>query len=135
MDFVIAIRHRIVELNDELTKLNDLLAFYEQRSTVPSNPALTNGNGATQSRHRRDNCETQKILDVTAEYVARVADKDSPVSTRNIVAYLETSGVHISGQNKVSSLSSLLSRSNRFKAIGKSGWILAVPTPEQAEQE
>ena len=65
----------------------------------------------------------QRIVDFADRFLP--GSDSNPVPTRDLVQYMEESGITITGNNKVNSLSALLARSTKMKGWGRAGWTRA----------
>jgi hypothetical protein len=63
-----------------------------------------------------------------------IADKREPTPTRDLMEWLEVSGVEVGGANPQNVVSSMLSKSPEFISHGRSGWTLAVPEGRETEK-
>jgi DNA-binding FrmR family transcriptional regulator len=59
-------------------------------------------------------------------------ETNGPTTTRQLIDVLESSGIEVSGSDKVATLSVLLSKSDNFQADRKNGWTLIDPHQESA---
>jgi hypothetical protein len=115
------------KLVEEKAELEAILGLRQPSPEPPASPAQGRPNGETAPVQRRGRGETEATKAVRAAayaFVARPEHMDSPVSTRKIMEHLEAHGIEVSGANKLTSLSALLSRDERFQANGRSGWTL-----------
>lgn len=90
------------------------LEFARPENTVTSETIL----------RKRPNEYAENIRGIATGLIRQSLD---PVPTRAIVQELERRGIEIRGQDKISAVSALLSRSDAFKNVDRQGWMLVEP--------
>ena len=65
----------------------------------------------------------------------RAIQENGPQSTLALVAYIESSGVRVTGAHKPTSVSVILSRANEFQNVRGIGWTLNSPQKEKNPQD
>lgn len=94
----------------------------EQRASVPS---------AYQSVRKPDSPRSA-MLEAAKQFIA---GRNYPTPTTEILEALVAQGIEVGGEVPRNSLSSLLSRSEEFKAHGRSGWTLVVLGGDDGEKK
>lgn len=75
----------------------------------------------SRSAGRRTSAEKARALDAAAMLLR---NRSGPVPTRDILDHLTDFGIDIGGSSPINNLSATLSNSDRFKPVGRSGWVL-----------
>ena len=78
------------------------------------------GSGS-RSAGRRTSLEKARALDAAAMLLR---NRSGPVPTRDILEHLSDFGIDIGGSSPINNLSATLSNSDRFKPVGRAGWVL-----------
>lgn len=137
MDHDIITRMRIEEadLSRKLKAVRDLLAAYGQEvGTANVNlPAAAVTPSAGPARAHATSSREKVGIDGFGSYGRRIVATSmmailmstGPVKTREIVEFLESMDVAITGENKVNAVGALLSRSSDIVSHGKGGWTVA----------
>ncbi|WP_202988332.1 hypothetical protein [Sphingopyxis terrae] len=73
----------------------------------------------------------QAILDTAAQFLA---GRSAPTSTADVFDYVAERH-DVPGKNPKNNLSAMLSNSSRFQSHGRTGWTLALETPEAPEEQ
>lgn len=81
---------------------------------------------------RKPDSPRSAMLEAAKEYIA---GRNYPTPTTEILEALVAQGIEVGGEVPRNSLSSSLSRSEEFKAHGRSGWTLVVPGDDDSEKE
>lgn len=81
---------------------------------------------------RKPDSPRSAMLEAAKEYIA---GRNHPTPTTEILEALVAQGIEVGGEVPRNSLSSSLSRSEEFKAHGRSGWTLVVPGDDNGEKE
>lgn len=97
----------------------------DESSITPSAAAKRGGRQASPERERA--LQAARIL---------VTNRSGPVTTREILEYLDSLAIPVGGENPLNNLSAMLSNSNQFKSHGRSGWTLVddEPSPEPIDE-
>lgn len=115
-----ALREERADLKRKLRAVDDLLLVYgvekNNKNKPPSTPLST-----PQTRYRIPSERTSAIRDIAKELIA--PNGNTPTLTRHILAHVESKGLDVGGKNPVATLSALLSHTNGFRSIGRSGWV------------
>ncbi len=120
------------DLARKLEAVRQFLDAYRGGVASKSTPAPK----ASVSGTARGGRSTATRLDKFGPYGQRIVDfadsvlpgcVSNPVPTRQLVEYLESQGINITGDNKVNSLSALLARSSKMKGWGRAGWTRMSP--------
>lgn len=76
----------------------------------------------------------KKTLEIRKAVRGLIVPRGSkPTPTRELVSYLKMMSIDVGGKNPIATLSALLSHSEGFKSIGRSGWIIDATDPQNAE--
>jgi hypothetical protein len=67
-----------------------------------------------------------RILELAREAI----QKNGPMHTRDLLAYVERAGVSVTGADKLITVSVILSRSDEFKSDRTAGWSFQEKTPQ-----
>ena len=99
--------------------------FQESRNSMAHHPSLFDDDEAAHaaqvhSRASRSNTLSHRV----AIAVEAILKSHGPTATKELLPLLEEQGIEIGGENKVSTLSVLLSRNERFVANRSTGWKL-----------
>ncbi|MCJ2114803.1 hypothetical protein MKK64_26945 [Methylobacterium sp. E-025] len=82
---------------------------------------LSSISAAHRAAGRRTSVEKSQALDAT---VMLLRNRNGPVPTREILDHLLDLGIEIGGASPLNNLSATLSNSDRFKSMGRLGWLL-----------
>lgn len=108
----------------KLQHLKSLLALYE--SPTPLRSVANNSLQPTSERGtaavRQPSATRLQAEELSAQYMA---GRNEPTRTRELWEMLSANGVDVGGKDPVSNLSAILSRSAKFRPIGRAGWLLA----------
>ncbi|TBN48954.1 hypothetical protein EYF88_12655 [Paracoccus sediminis] len=143
-EFLSSMLAEIATLEDELLhdprylklcKLRELHSLYE--SGIASAPLTEKGMTREagdkrpllpkESQGRQPSELRVKAVALTAGFLQ---GRTQPIPTRDIYAMLLDHGVDVGGKEPVSNLSAILSKSDEFRPIGRSGWVLNNDEPE-----
>lgn len=84
------------------------------------------------AQHGRDMSMKARILSLCKQYIK---DLGRPVMTRELLAHIEANGVEVTGADKVTTISVILSRSDEFKSDRALGWSLIPAQKELTPQD
>lgn len=132
--FLTSIQNEILELEDEvardprimkLQRLRELLALYESGDVSPLRGDAVGSSVmtgyATRKSPVRQPSETRLLAEkFSAEYVA---GRTVPTPTRELYDMLISRGVEVGGKQPISNLSAILSKSDKFRPVGRAGWL------------
>jgi hypothetical protein len=82
-------------------------------------------------RHRREASLKARVLALSKQAI----QKAGPLSTRELLALIESAGVEVTGADKPTTVSVILSRSDEFKSDRTVGWTLVDPQKELTPQD
>lgn len=89
---------------------------------------------AQRNAGRRTSVEKSQAMDAAAMLLR---NRSGPVPTREILDHLIDYGIDIGGSSPLNNLSATLSNSDRFKSLGRNGWVLdeidSQPSAERTE--
>lgn len=141
--FIVSLRKEIAELQHDLSRdpryvklgrLQDVLELYAPAdgTDVPHNAINHDGTrhtSASSSDSVAPSPKGRQLSDMRLRAVEFASDylrgRSEPTPTREILLYIQREGLEISGKNPVSNLSAILSKSEGFESVGRSGWKLA----------
>jgi hypothetical protein len=86
---------------------------------------------AERMRNNRENSLKARVLALSKQAIQEAG----PRSTRELLAYIEAAGVEVTGADKPTTVSVILSRSDDFKADRNVGWTLVDPQKELTPQD
>lgn len=137
MSFVENLKAEVARLEAELAS-NPL--FMQLQSAKSLLVTYTVGTGTEQSAPvavtsqptRKPDSPRSSMLEATKEYIA---GRSYPTPTTEILEAITAQGIVVRGKVPRNSLSSSLSRSEEFKAHGRSGWTLVVPGDDDGTKE
>ena len=115
-----ALRAEEAELQQKLGGVRRLISLYGERR--PSSADLRIEGHTPKSVVTRRGNGSDEILDAVAELLA---DKSGPTPTVTLLDQLQNRDISVGGSSPRNTLSAKLSYSNRFHALGRSGWVLA----------
>lgn len=121
----------------KLRSLQDVLRLYEGGAVSEVEPEKVDSGRGTPQEPSRGPKESQgrQPSEARVKAVALSADlirgRTSPTPTRELYSMLVERGVEIGGKEPVSNLSAILSKTEGFKSIGRSGWLLEVDRSDE----
>lgn len=129
-DIIATMEAEEAELARKLDAVRQFLAAYRGGSVQGSPKSVKKSVKSRPARSADDRLDKfgpygQRIVD----FVDRVLPgcDANPVPTRQIVEYLTSQNIEVTGENKVNSLSALLARSSKMKGWGRAGWTRSAP--------
>jgi len=81
-------------------------------------------------RNQRSRSLSGRTDRITSLVEDHLRGKSEPTPTREILSFLASKGIEITGNNPVTSLSALLSRAQEFEPVGRKGWLLKSRSPD-----
>lgn len=130
-DFVMTLREEIKALEDELSSDPRFRKLQALRAALAMYEAPQQRTGAMQAsaagpkrEARRQSDDRVQALEIAASLLE---GKSEPVPTRVLFDAVSAEGHVIGGREPISNLSAMLSRDERFQAVGRRGWLLALP--------
>jgi hypothetical protein len=99
--------------------------------TPPDDGMARLGVGPILDRHRREASLKARVLALSKQAI----QKAGPLSTRELLALIESAGVEVTGADKPTTVSVILSRSDEFKSDRTVGWTLVDPQKELTPQD
>lgn len=114
----------------KLRSLQDVLRLYEggavfdvepEKIESDEGPPTVSSQGPKEGQGRQPSETRVRAVALSADFIR---GRMSPTPTRELYSMLVEHGVEIGGKEPVSNLSAILSKSERFKSIGRSGWLL-----------
>lgn len=121
----------------KLRSLQDVLRLYEAGAVSKLEPENVDSGRETPREPSRVPKESlgRQPSEARVKAVALSADfirgRTSPTPTRELYSMLVEHGVEIGGKEPVSNLSAILSKTEGFKSIGRSGWLLEVDQSDE----
>lgn len=137
-DFASQLQREIAALEAELAndprflkleKLREVLALYNERETH-SDDRAKNADRSDAPSGPPVRTPTPNRLQAESLSAQLLEGRDRPTPTREIYDYLLAHGVEIGGKQPTSNLSAILSKNDKFKSVGRSGWLLVYSSPQ-----
>lgn len=121
----------IEALQDEISTLERRLAAdptYVKLSELRRVLAIYTDSGTSTGRNERRRPPTSGISAEILDAAGRILEgRTRPTTTREIMVLLGQGGIQVGGSKPQNTVSSLLSKSDRFVSHGRFGWTLVVP--------
>jgi hypothetical protein len=114
------------QLLARLEAVRAVIRAYGGGTNDHDNKSGVSGNNNEKPR-RAPSDKTKRVMSLLAKLLDGVPD---PTPTRDLLAFIESEGIQLGGQNSVATLSAMLSRATEFEPVGKSGWRLKSRTPD-----
>lgn len=125
---------RSLETDPRFTKLRELRRIRELYASDSPHPPIrvTPTSDARKSAGRKMWPETEHTIKEAEQLLANAAE---PVPLRDIFRHVTQRGCKIGGRDPLNNFSAMLSRSGKFAARGKAGWMLATTRASDSDDE
>jgi len=128
-DIVERMRREREDLARKLRAVDAFLAAYDAGDVAAQTTGSPHSRQKTNSRMSREKVGVDGFGEygrgIVANAMKRLLESPHPARTREIVDYIESIGIEISGENKINAVGAMLARSADIVSHGKKGWTVA----------
>lgn len=133
-----AVRREIAQLEAKLRNAKDRevkISHYIEMSELYGGERATDSLGSeTSQRQRRTSSATSNVNDAVTACINYLREVKHPVKTKDLLKMLQDRGIDVGGQNPVTNLSAMLSRSEGLQADRTVGWSLCEASQKDDEE-
>lgn len=133
-----AVRREIAQLEAKLRNAKDReikISHYIEMFELYSGERATDSVGSeTSQRQRRTSSVTSNVNDAVTACINYLREVKHPVKTKDLLTMLQDRGIEVGGQNPVTNLSAMLSRSEGLQADRSVGWSLCEASQKDDEE-